>query len=772
MMQQSENTTTQAFYTKAAAADSVNTASGTPTPSIGSPTPTTPSNIPPSPGSAGVPPQNKKGKNSMGRKKLYAMVGILLFVLVAGMGVFIALRQSADESVAPTAPTSQPSATRDALQCTLNFTVDAPTGNARCEYKEAHTAFLSENTDTSVTTIPAGSTVERGEEIVYRIAISADELTSGDVLITDALPEGVEFVESDLNTPEVVYNADTHTVTANLGQLNGTDTTCVDRDTNRSRDVTTNDRTARDQEQSTRERSTREGTSGTRDGSTTRSGETRNRTRDESTNTSRTTDDRVRGVTDEVAQLAQVDDRTTDQRTRDEQTGDQRTRDERTTRESTGTETTRTRGTRTDGRSTNTHAGCQDGFIIVEFLVKVTDSTQIEKIQNVAIITTSGQNQSSCNTKHYLPPTGVAQCVAKEAHTAFIADDSQEATYMAPDTVVELGDQFVYRITVRPTATTSTVVEVLDQLPSQLAFVDHQFNSNSVVYDQDTRTVSADLGQLECDQVSNEAGGPSANACRSTIVEFMVKVVNVSKSGAFTNSAIVSTGETELTCAASLIIDEEEITPSPSPSVSPSPSPSSTPPAATFSCNANCLSDAQCQSANANYICSAEHGNTCRLDSNRDSSSCQPPVDTYACNSACSTDAQCQTVSGSYVCSNGSCRLGSNQPATNCQPVVYNPPPPTVGCNESCVSNSDCANSAHICYSSDSSQSGVCRLAEYVNSDTCTTPVETIAYTTTVAQEQPVLPEVLPESGPAEWIDWLKAGLVTLGLGAALLLLL
>ncbi|MFZ1721546.1 MAG: hypothetical protein WAU07_03500, partial [Microgenomates group bacterium] len=371
-------------------------------------------------------------------------------------------------------------------------------------------------------------------------------------------------------------------------------------------------------------------------------------------------------------------------------------------------------------------------------------------------------------------------CIAKETHNAFIADDSQEPTIIAENTAVKVGDSFVYRITVRPTATTSDVVTILDELPAQLEFVDHQFNSNSVVYDETTRTVTAELGQLECPQVVSDGITPPANACSSVIVEFMVQVVSTEDEESFTNSALVTTGaDAEFTCTSTLTLEEEiiptpspSVSPSPSPSVSPSPSPSATPPVVTYSCNANCSTDAQCQTANSSYICSAEHGNTCRLDSNRDSGSCQPAVETYACNSACTTDAQCQTVSGNYVCSNGACRLSSNQSASNCQPVVYQPPPPAVGCNESCVSNSDCANSAHICYSTDTSPNGVCRLAEYVNSDTCTTPTQTIAYTTAVVEAQPVLPEVLPESGPAEWIDWLKAGLVTLGLGAALLLLL
>lgn len=212
--------------------------------------------------------------------------------------------------------------------------------------------------------------------------------------------------------------------------------------------------------------------------------------------------------------------------------------------------------------------------------------------------------------------------------------------------------------------------------------------------------------------------------------------------------------------------------PSPTPSVSPSPSPSVSPsPSPTYSCNSTCTTDAQCQTVNAGYVCSNDHGNRCRLDSNRGSESCTPQTSTYACNSDCTTNAQCQTVNSNYICSNSKCRLSSNPTATNCQPQVVVQPSPTVGCNETCVTNADCSNNSHICYTTPDG-SNRCRLDNYVNSETCTPPTTTVASASPSASSQPQLPAELPETGPREWGQVIMAGIGIVLAGAALLLLL
>ena len=99
----------------------------------------------------------------------------------------------------------------------------------------------------------------------------------------------------------------------------------------------------------------------------------------------------------------------------------------------------------------------------------------------------------------------------------------------------------------------------------------------------------------------------------------------------------------------------------------------------------------------------------------------------------------------------------TNPPATN--PPATNPPAtPAPGCNDLCEINADCSNIDHICVTVATGENR-CRLAEYVDSINCTEP-------------QPELPTVLPETGPADWLNWLKAGLVTMGIGTALFLLL
>lgn len=82
----------------------------------------------------------------------------------------------------------------------------------------------------------------------------------------------------------------------------------------------------------------------------------------------------------------------------------------------------------------------------------------------------------------------------------------------------------------------------------------------------------------------------------------------------------------------------------------------------------------------------------------------------------------------------------------------------TVGCNDECVANADCANISHICYQ------GQCRLDVNPTDAQCRLP----SGETTIVR--PV--HVPTESGPADWLNYLKAGLGVLGVGALLLLLL
>lgn len=82
----------------------------------------------------------------------------------------------------------------------------------------------------------------------------------------------------------------------------------------------------------------------------------------------------------------------------------------------------------------------------------------------------------------------------------------------------------------------------------------------------------------------------------------------------------------------------------------------------------------------------------------------------------------------------------------------------TVGCNDKCNANADCSNISHICYE------GQCRLDVNPTDAQCRLP----SGETTI-----VRPMTVPtQSGPANWMNYVKAGLGTLGIGALLLLLL
>ena len=82
----------------------------------------------------------------------------------------------------------------------------------------------------------------------------------------------------------------------------------------------------------------------------------------------------------------------------------------------------------------------------------------------------------------------------------------------------------------------------------------------------------------------------------------------------------------------------------------------------------------------------------------------------------------------------------------------------TVGCNDVCQANADCANVSHICYQ------GQCRLDVNPTDAQCKLPN---------GEATIVRPVNVPtQSGPADWLNYLKAGLGVLGVGALLLLLL
>ncbi len=103
-----------------------------------------------------------------------------------------------------------------------------------------------------------------------------------------------------------------------------------------------------------------------------------------------------------------------------------------------------------------------------------------------------------------------------------------------------------------------------------------------------------------------------------------------------------------------------------------------------------------------------------------------------------------------------------------------------VGCNQVCVTNSDCAATNQICYDTGSGKK--CRLESNVTSSACSQATTTSTTTTTTAQvspsptatatTQPALPEELPVAGATDGWKFMLGGAAALLLGAAALLLL
>lgn len=201
---------------------------------------------------------------------------------------------------------------------------------------------------------------------------------------------------------------------------------------------------------------------------------------------------------------------------------------------------------------------------------------------------------------------------------------------------------------------------------------------------------------------------------------------------------------------------EVSSTPTPQPDASSTPQPSSTPLA--LACGtSNCDSDDDCADE---YVCSrADNGiKYCHLN--------------YSL-----TKANCEANPSVAACCNVVTPAPSSSPQASSTPVAVSEP--VVGCNDICVSNADCTNSTHICYTVSGNESR-CRLATNVTSSTCNLSVSsnTSQASQVVVQQQspqyyqPNLPSTLPQTGPEDWLVWAKTGLAGLGVGLVLLLLL
>lgn len=373
--------------------------------------------------------------------------------------------------------------------------------------------------------------------------------------------------------------------------------------------------------------------------------------------------------------------------------------------------------------------------ITIIYKAAVKETAAIGAIKNAVTVYNAGKAATSpaaCSVSVQVAPVGLAVCKSKTASTDYVG-----GTALAKDSVVQKGSTFVYKLVVEATETTAGKVDIVDTLPSNLEFVESK--DSTLSYANGKLTASFD-----------KLGDTAANKTKT--FEYKVKVKADAPAGSFSNSVAVTTnGNTAQSDKCSLALQVP------------------------YQCDSTCTTDTQCNNGDGNnYVCSTEAGNKCRLASNQGSASCEGSQPTFSCNSSCQSTSDCQKANSNYVCeptSEGNrCRHKDYTTRASCDapPSTATPTPtPSIGCNDRCTSNADCTNPSHICYTTgDGSQ--LCRLDTNPASNTCSNP----STPGTPVAQQPELPQELPQTGPEDWVNWLKAGLITLGVGAALLLLL
>lgn len=641
----------------------------------------------------------KKG-GKMKPKQLLAVVGLVLFVIVAAMGILIAQRQVAGPGedvtpVAPTAPESEPAAsTYEPNNCVTIFNVPAPF--ADCASKVALTDF----TNAGGKTIPVGSDFNVGDQFVFSLSVSnPGEGTVQNAKLIDNLPNSLQFVSGPTNPPYTITN-NGQTVTATIPQVGPKSTVKVE-----FKVVVT----------------------AANYGSNTNSAYVENLNLEKPDKMCSYDFITLEGVTE------CVDKTLVDTRGRLIPNGGALTRGQRYEYRVTAKATNRSLGevkvhdvlpeeldyigpaAGSEKYITNDpNSGIlianfgvlEDEEATLGFIVEVPDDIEPTEFTNKALVyafpPTSRQpeppsNADECSISHTILPIGTAECVEKEAFTV-------NGTEIASGSDITPGQEFTYRITVLAEQTTTGPVVLVDELPRDIRYVEDPSNTPGIV-ESPEGTLTLNLGTMTSGQ--------------EEVVEFRVQLVANPQEETFRNVAIVTTdGDVKHTCELPLDVEKD------------------------YSCNSECDTNENCATIGSGYICyTTSSGNFCRLASNPTNVSCQNPTPTP-------TPTPPPT--------------GTPTPTPPPTGTPTPTPTPAPGCNDLCVQNADCSNSSHICVTTDDG-SMRCRLADYPSSSTCTIP--------TVA-EQPVLPQELPQTGPADWLNWLKAGLVTLGIGTALFLLL
>lgn len=689
-------------------------------------------------------------KMSMKKKmnwKLISGILIVTFVAVAGIaGVLIAQRQQQVEGpVAPNAPSSQPQAAiPEANICSLGFEVaGTPATNATCVSKTAKKVV-----GTTKTTLNTNGQVMRGDTVEYTITIATTTSTNS-IQVSDKLPAQLTLVANSLKVDKGSMDStltDPNQFTTNINvpsgirglQVNLTYQAKVNADaqnlliTNAAKITTNNDASTADnsckmtlQVYVTPPKAPPSGVAQcetkTAYNVTTKKAYTTSGNNVSTVKRGDIIEYRVNVVAEKTTKGAVV---VTD------------TLPAGVTyvpNSSTWTNTTPPSGT-SKVITFNMGVMAQNGKkqnTTISYKVKVNDDAAVALFNNAAKVVTAADNSTAdtCNAILKVAPVGVAQCEEKSVTNA-------SGAAIANESVVQKGDTLTYKVTVTADETTSGPVVLTDTLPASVTY--DSAVTSGVQYNASTRKITMNLGTM----------GDTADN-KSKTVEYKVKVNTNANPGDFTNEASVTTGGTNASgCHATLRI--------------------------AYQCNSKCETDDQCSSIGAGYICSIENGNTCRSADNPSSSSCEGATPSYSCNSSCDSDTQCQGVNSNYVCAETNegrrCRNKDYETQTNCEAPGTSPTPtptPTIGCNTLCASNADCTNPDHIC-STTADGSNRCRLAEYPSASNCVVP----GTPGTPVAGQPSMPEELPVTGPTDWVNWLKAGLVTMGIGAVLLLLL
>ncbi|MBW7955414.1 hypothetical protein H3C66_01655 [Patescibacteria group bacterium] len=176
-------------------------------------------------------------------------------------------------------------------------------------------------------------------------------------------------------------------------------------------------------------------------------------------------------------------------------------------------------------------------------------------------------------------------------------------------------------------------------------------------------------------------------------------------------------------------------------------------------CGSSCSTTSECPN---DHSC---NNGTCKLNACVNGASCSgDQCRVTACGSTCSTNADCPN---DHTCNGGTCKLTACVNGANCdsnQCSIVNPSPvasPVLGCNDTCVNNSDCKSASQICV--DTTSGRRCRLETNITSDTCTPAGQAVAQGQ--PSPQPQQPTSLPVAGSADVLKAMGVGALAIILG-------